>query len=173
MSTPENDPGDNVAVSIGQLKKVMTFMQDNFNALLSDLERRNDEALSAKIRDETIARQHDREEMVQAINNLSEGMRILTQQKGSSKNDVLGEIVDLIKPAIQSRLMPGADSGMVTGETSKLADLVALGITREINNDLKLRARGFLKKGRIFTNEVVAANVDGIIDKATEQHARI
>lgn len=164
---------DNVAVSVGQLKKVMGFMQEQFTSALADLERRNDETLTARLRDETIARERDRNEIVEAINKLSEGMRIISQQKGSAKSDVLAEVVELIKPAIQARIMPGQEFGSVTGETSKLADLVALGITREINSDLKLRARTFLKKGRLFTNEVVAAGVDGVIDKAVDSHARI
>lgn len=166
MSTEEKEPDIII--------KVVEAI-DAMDKRITDVERRSDEVNAATKRELISLHETDRKEIITAINQLSEGMRALAEQKGSSSdgNNIIKKIVELATPAIQARIMPGSDTGAVTGETSKLADLVALGITREINSDLKLRARGFLRKGRLFTNEVVAAGVDGVIDKATENHARI
>lgn len=143
---------------------------------VTDAERRTDEVISHKFNDLDLRLGREHDEMVDAINKLSEGMQIIAKRTETPErqkpSDLISEALQLFKQVRELRDPP---QDPLTTETQSLSDIVARGVVRELNSDLKLRARNLYRKGRIQAQEVISAGVDGIIDKATDQnqHARI
>lgn len=177
MSTPDGHqefPEENEVVSVAQLKKVMAFIEEKFNNALAELERRNDETLAARLRDETIARENQFAQVVDAINKLSDGMRVLAQQKGSSKSDLFAEIAELVKPIVQKKMLGEPMEDELTSQVNQLGMLTVRGTLKELLNAQKLQVRRMMKKGDLSLQDVQQSNVaDLVLDKALDNHARI
>lgn len=172
---PDPDPEENIAVSVKMLRAFegeINKMFEKWDSRLTDIERRNDELITARFNDLVLKL----EEHAQVINAHSEGIRKLSErqaQSGGTRSDFFQEFMEVIKPVVQQRLT-GANVDPATQQLYTLQELRLRGISREVLNHDKLEVRKMLKKGSLDVDEVVQAGVEGIIDAPTvHQHDRI
>lgn len=155
------------------LVEVLKGMQDEFSKVMTDYERRNDEVMSARDNNIRLEIKNQLEEYKTVINAHAESIRALAQARGTAKNDLMGDIIEMIKPAIQQKLVGQEPQDDLTSQVNQLGQLTVRGTLRELLAAQKMQVRGLMKKGRLNIDEVQAAGIEGILDKSVESHGRI
>lgn len=168
------DPNDNIAVSFRDMKAIVKGMTKEFTEAIAALESRNDQTIRQIIGETTFAQNKRLEEHASAINQLSDAMRVLAEQKGRERTDkradLASELIDMFRPVIQEKIT-GERSDPETQQINALTALRWKGTLRAVVQEENRAVQKLLRKGLVDVDEAEAAGV--VLDQAVNKHARI